>query len=229
MKKAYGYIRVSTTSKALDGVSLDVQRERIQARCKLEGWELIGIQSDEGIPSHRMKNRPGLHKALRAVRKNKGSVLVIYNLSRMCRNTREAIDILDMLRESDCNLLSIAESLDTTTAMGKAMFEMIAIFTELQRDLASELTTEAIRHKTATGEKVGAAPYGWDWKDKAGNKKLIEVAREQRILDSIFDMNTEGASLRQIAKTLEAKGVLTKRGHKKWHAQSIKEIIARSR
>lgn len=175
-----------------------------------------------------MKYRPGSLKALKAGRMNRGSVLVIYNLSRMCRNTRDAVDILEILRDAECNLLSNKENLDTTTAMGRAMFEMIAIFAELDRSSSSEGTTEAIKHRMAKGEKVGAAPYGWNWKDKDGNKKLVEVFKEQMVLDNIFDMKAEGASLRQIVKTLDAKGILSKRG-KKWNPQSIKEILDRAR
>lgn len=228
MKRAYGYIRVSTSSQALDGVSLDVQKERIEARCIAEGWTLVKIHADEGISGSKMKNRPGLLKALKQACDDDGSVLVVYNLSRMCRNTRDAIDILEDLRAAGSNLLSISESLDTTTAMGQAMFEIIAVFAKLQRELAKEGTKAAIKHKMDRGEKVGAAPYGWVWKGKDKSKSLVENAKEQRILDDIFDMRSQGCSLRTIVASLNDGGVPTKHG-KKWHPMTVKEILDRAR
>lgn len=228
MRKAYGYIRVSTSAQAIDGVSLEVQTERIKARCLSEGWELAEIFSDKGISGGKMKNRPGLLKALKSTCDNEGNVLVVYNLSRMCRNTRDAIDILEDLRDAGSNLLSISESLDTTTAMGKAMFEIIAVFASLQRELAREGAVAAIKHKMAKGEKVGAAPYGWVWKGEDKAKKLVENAKEQAILDEIFDMRSQGCSLRDISKALNDDDVPTKHG-KRWYPMTVKDILDRAR
>jgi len=112
MKKAIGYLRVSTAGQATDGVSLDAQRERIEAWAKAHDFELLGIQRDAGISGGKASNRPGLQKALDLACKERAA-LVVYSLSRLARSTRDALEISARLDKAGADLVSLSESIDT--------------------------------------------------------------------------------------------------------------------
>ena len=95
-KKAVGYVRVSTTEQAREGVSLDAQRARIAAWCAANGYELMALHADEGVSGKRATNRPALQAALDAACASKGA-LVVYSLSRLARSTKDALSISDRL------------------------------------------------------------------------------------------------------------------------------------
>jgi site-specific DNA recombinase len=98
MKQAVVYTRVSTAKQADDGVSLDAQRERALAYCAFNGFEVIATLEDSGISGSKMHTRPSLLRAIEAVCKAKG-VLVVYSLSRMARSTQDAMTIRILMQE----------------------------------------------------------------------------------------------------------------------------------
>ena len=86
---AIGYCRVSTAGQAEQGVSLDSQRERIQAWCQAQGYHLAAVHIDAGLSGKRADNRPGLQAALADACRQKAA-LVVYSLSRLARSVPDA-------------------------------------------------------------------------------------------------------------------------------------------
>ena len=93
MKKAIGYIRVSTEQQADEGISLPAQRAKITAWCALNDYELITIYEDAGISGKTVIKRPQLQAALSEMKK--GMALVVYSLSILARSTKNCIEIAD--------------------------------------------------------------------------------------------------------------------------------------
>jgi len=161
-KLAIGYIRVSTEGQAQNGVSLDAQRDRIQAWSSSNGYELAAVHVDEGISGGKLTNRPAAQKAIAEACRRKAA-LVVYSLSRLARSTRDAIDISEKLHKAGADLVSLSEAIDTTSAAGKMVFRMLAVLAEFERDLVSERTTMALRHLKHQGRRIGRwLPYGYD-------------------------------------------------------------------
>ena len=106
--RAIGYVRVSTSSQAIDGVSLDAQRERIASWCESNGYRLVETFADKGISGKRADNRPGLQRALKAVCAKRGAALVVYSLSRLARSTKDAISIGERLDKAGADLVSLS-------------------------------------------------------------------------------------------------------------------------
>ena len=219
MATAIGYIRVSTEGQATDGVSLDAQRAKIEAWAMLNDYELTAVHVDAGISGKGMANRPGLQAALADCRK--GSVLVVYSLSRLARSTKDTIEISERLAKSGADLVSLSEKIDTTSAAGKMVFRMMAVLAEFERDQISERTATAMQFKKSKGELVGAVPYGYRCDDGVN---LIPDEKEQEAIALIKELNGKGLSLRNIASRLEAKGYIP-RG-KVWYAKTISNILA---
>lgn len=225
-KHAIGYIRVSTAHQAEDGVSIDAQRERIAAWCIAHGYELKGIHTDAGISGGRADNRPGLQAALDEACGRTGAALVVYSLSRLARSTKDTINIAERLQRHDADLVSLSESIDTTTAAGKMVFRMLAVLAEFEKDLASERTTAALQHKRAQGQKTGGSvPFGYKLDDDGVH--LVAEPNEQGVIDLIVDLRRDGLSYRDIADELVERGFSPKAGDT-WHPKVIRSIYLRA-
>jgi site-specific DNA recombinase len=219
--KAYGYVRVSSVGQAVDGVSLDAQKGKIEAWCKANDAELADVFVDAGLSGGRADNRPGLQDALNAVCKSKGSVLVVYSLSRMARSTKDTITISERLQKAGANLASLSERIDTTSAAGKMVFRMLAVFAEFERDLASERTRMAASYKRSRGEAWANAPYG-KTKDEAG--RLIDDQAEGEAVALVLKLRDEGFTIRAIVEEMNARRIPRRKGGR-WHIASVQRVL----
>lgn len=227
MQNAIGYLRVSTTGQAEDGVSLDAQRAKVEAWALANDYTLLGVQVDAGLSGGRADNRPGLQKAIAEACRNKAA-LVVYSLSRLARSTRDTLAIGEQLDRAGADLVSLSEKIDTTSAAGKMVFRMLAVLSEFERDQISERTKSALQHMRAQGCRVsGRIPYGFDL-DSDG-KRLVPNEAEQAGIATMRQLRAEGRSLRMIAHALKLQGIPTKSGNASWTPQAIKVILDREK
>lgn len=164
-RTAVGYCRVSTERQASEGVSLEMQQERIWSWCTFQKLEPATIYTDEGLSGGRADNRPSLKVAVERAVKTKG-VLIVYSLSRLSRDTLDALTIERRLRKAGAALVSVTESVDTSTSSGRCFFRMLASFAELERDQISERTAAGLGFKRDQYERIsGKPPMGWRFED----------------------------------------------------------------
>jgi len=221
MKKAIGYIRVSTEQQADEGISLAAQRAKINLWCELNDCELVAIYEDAGISGKTIEKRPQLQTALAEIKK--GMALVVYSLSRMSRTTNHCIAIADELKAKGSDLVSITEKLDTSSAMGEFFFTVMAALGQMERKVTGERTKAALAHKKAIGEKYAPVPFGY----AEVNKRLEVVKHEADLVTEIFSKRASGETLQSIAQALNEKGVIGKQGGK-WYASSVSCILKRA-
>ena len=138
-----GYGRVSTTDQ-----SLDLQVDALQGA----GCDRIFT---EKVSGNGKKRQPELEKVLDMLRE--GDVLVIYKLDRLGRSTGKLIKLVEDFKERGIGLISLTDSLDTTTAMGKAMFGIMACLAQMESDLLSERTQAGLQAARRRG-RVGGRP-----------------------------------------------------------------------
>ncbi len=223
MQHFIGYVRVSTQEQA-EGISLDNQKAKIQAYCNLNDLTLVDVVTDEGISAKNM-NRPGLIRVLEMARRKEIDGIVIYKLDRMFRNTVDALTTAKDFDKRGIALHSINEKLDTQSAMGRFFFTLMAGLAEMERNLISERTTDALANKRADGYRTGEIPLGFDLIE---NDKLIVNEDEMNIVRYIHEMKSQGISNRNIADLLTAEGIKTKKGNAKWCYQTIRNIANRA-
>lgn len=219
MKTAIGYIRVSTAGQAEEGISLEAQEAKIKAWCEFNGYELVDLHTDAGISGKSIDGREGLQAALNSIKP--GQALVFYSLSRLARNTKDTIIISEQLNSKGCDLVSINEKIDTTSALGNFFFTMIAALGQLERDQISERTKSALSHKKSKGEFLGRVPYGYRLIDG----ELIEDIGEQAIVKAAREARQQGFSYRAIAEQLKKKGFKTRKGTN-FQAMQVKRLAA---
>lgn len=219
--KAIGYLRVSTGAQADEGLSLNIQADKIAAWVKLNDAELLTVQSDPGRSGGRADNRPGLKRAVELAIKHKAA-LVVYSLSRLARSTRDAIDIADELGRAGADLVSITERIDTTSAAGKMVFTVIAALAEFERSLISERAIEVSTWLKSQGRTRGGTPYGYTVRTDG---RLVANRDEVSVIVKMRRLRRYGSTLQEIADTLNLAGTPTKRGGR-WHAKTVQRILA---
>ena len=140
----YGYARVST----------DDQNTALQ-RAALQRAGCTTIFTDEGLSGATVK-RPALTRCLKALRP--GDTLIVWKLDRLGRNLRDLITLLDALRTQGIKFHSLTEHIDTETAAGRAMWQMIGVLAELERSLITERTRAGVQAAKQRGVQFGPKP-----------------------------------------------------------------------
>jgi len=197
--RAIGYVRVSHEDQARDGVSLAAQRAQIKAYCRARRWQVVEIFADEGISGKNL-HRPGLQRALAGLEERRAKALVVVKLDRLSRSVRDIFALVEeTFTGNGASLVSIAENLDATTAMGKAFLGILAVLAQMERELASERTRAALSHVKATGRYLGRPPFG-KRRDREG--RLVEDHEAQQALRRARRLRQKGASWREICRAI---------------------------
>jgi DNA invertase Pin-like site-specific DNA recombinase len=128
------------------------------------------------------------------------------------RNTRDALDLAELMKAKGVALHSISEKLDTTSAMGSFFFTIMSALAELERRQIGERTSIALRHKRMVGEKTGGAvPYGWE-AVPGDTVRLSPVPQEQAVIEQVLARRKQGESLRSICAWLNSSAIPAKQG-----------------
>lgn len=224
---AWGYARVSTEGQALEGVSLEMQRQRIAAHCVAAGLELGGVLVDEGA-SGKSLDRPAFTALLEKVRAGEVSHLVVYKLDRMTRRTRDLLGLVeDELKPRSVALVSLSEAIDTGSAAGVMVLTMLGALAQMERELIAERTRAALAHKKGRGDRLGTTPLGFRTPEPGA--AMEPVAAELAPVAHILRRRQAGAPFRAIAAELEAAALPTKRGGR-WDGATVRKVwLGRSR
>ena len=224
--RAVGYIRVSSEEQANEGVSLDAQRAKVQGYADLYGLELVAIEVDAGV-SAKTIDRPALARALALLDRDEADGLVIAKLDRLSRSVGDWDRLIaDYFGErAGKKLWSVADSIDTRTAAGRLVLNVLMSVAQWEREAIGERTRDALQHKIRQGERCGKVRFGHDL--GPDGVRLIDNPAEQEGLVLLRELAAEGRSLRSIARELTRRGVPTKEGRPRWDHSSVKRILAR--
>jgi DNA invertase Pin-like site-specific DNA recombinase len=219
--KLIGYCRVSSEEQAREGLSLALQAEKIQAYCSLNDYTVVEIITDAGISAKNISGRPGLQKAINMVMSGQADGLVAWKLDRLFRNTVDALSVAQMFKEKGKALHSITEKLDTQSAIGEFFFSLMASLAQMERRLTGERTKAVLDGKKNRGEFVGKPRFGY----KSAGKSLAIDTTQQRVVQIISDLSSQGLSYRAVAQQLNAQNILTKQS-KCWTHKQVSSIMA---
>jgi site-specific DNA recombinase len=190
------YIRVSTQDQAQHGFSLDAQEESLMGYAKALGYEVVKIYKDEGKSAKNL-NRPEMQNLLKDAEARKFQAIFIYKLDRFSRSLKDLILTIDKLKEWGIDFVSLQDKIETASASGKLMFQIIGAFAEFERNIIGDRTTFGMEKKAKEGGFITKAPFGY----KLVNKQLIADPEQIDKIKSIFEeyLNTQ-ISLTQLAK-----------------------------
>ena len=206
MENAYIYTRVSTIIQ-VDGFSLDAQEEEIRAYAKMRNINIVGKYSDEGKSGKNAEHRPAFNQMMKDIRSKKDNVryVLVFKLSRFARNTSDTAKYLQELASFGVGLLGVKDGIDTSTATGKMIANIMGAVAEMELENIHEQTFAGRQQKARSGLWNGAqAPFGYSIVDK----KLVICPEEAEIVKEIFRLYTEeGQTIQYITKKLNDENV----------------------
>jgi DNA invertase Pin-like site-specific DNA recombinase len=224
-----GYARVSTEQQADGGVSLDAQREKLRAYAIAMDLRLLDIFEDAGLSAKSLQ-RPGLQCALARLDQGDASGLLITKLDRLTRSVRDLGDVVERYFASRCALLSVSDSIDTRTAGGRLVLNVLASVSQWEREAIGERTRDALAHLRASGVRLGAEGLGWkrsDGTDEQGRRVVERDDEELATVALILALRREGRTLRDICVALTERGRPTKRGGR-WSPKVVRAVLLRA-
>src|ERR1035437_1902423 len=151
--KAIGYVRVSTDKQVEHGVSLAEQVEKIRAMPPGHDVELLDVLVDAG-DSAKDLDRPGMVRILEMVQSRAVGMVIVAKLDRLTRSVKDLAELLERFSKRGVSLVSVAESLDTGSASGRLVLNIMVSVSQWEREAIGERTRDAMRHKKAKLEFV---------------------------------------------------------------------------
>lgn len=222
--RTVAYLRVSTDKQADHGVSLEAQRAKVEAYAALYDVELVAIEVDAGESASSL-DRPALGRALAMLRTGKADALLVVKLDRLTRSVRDLCDLVDRyFRDGKQALLSVSEQVDTRSAAGRMVLNMLTVIGQWEREAIGERTSAAMQHKQSQGEYIGgAAPYGYALADDG--VALVAVDAEQAVIAEARTLRAAGMSLRAVAEHLDGKALRARNG-RRFAASQVARMVA---
>jgi len=217
--KAAIYTRVSTEDQAKEGFSLDAQLDKLKSYCKARDWIIGGIYIDDGYSGRNVK-RPAYLRMMEET--DRWDTILVIKMDRIHRNSKNFMLMMEQLKKLGKEFVSMTESLDTSTAMGRFVMDIIQRIAQLESEQIGERVYIGMEQKARTnGGVLGFnIPYGYDYNDG----KLIINDSEAIIIKNIFDMYKNKFSMIKIAENLNQKNIPTKQ-NKIWRSQTISLIL----
>jgi len=218
--RVVGYIRVSTEHQADEGVSLEAQRARLEAFALATDLVLVGVEVDAGISAKTLE-RPGIQRALARLEAGEADGVLVAKLDRLTRSVRDLGELVERYFASRFSLLSVSDAIDTRSASGRLVLNVLCSVAQWEREATAERTREALAHLKRQGVRLGAPALGGSQgaEGAADEGELRTVAR-------IGALRAEGLTLRAIATALTAEGHRTKRGGA-WGAETVRKVLVR--
>lgn len=220
--KAILYIRVSSLEQAQGGISLQAQEAKLRAYSDLYDLEVVKVVSDAGVSAKSLK-RPGLQEALALLESGEAAALVVVKLDRLTRSIADWTCLIETYFAKRFALLSVNDQIDTRSASGRMVLNVLISIGQWEREAAGERTSAALQHLKSKGIHIGSVPFGYQRLEG----KLVKVDELADTLDLIHTMRQSGATLQRIADELNQRAIPTARGGR-WHPATVKNVLARA-
>ena len=218
------YCRVSTEEEEQQS-SFETQKlyytEKITSTPE---WEIAGIYADDGISGVHTKKRDGFNQMIQDCKKRKIDLILTKSISRFARNTLDSIQYVRMLKALGIAVIFEKENINTSTMNSEMILTVLSAFAQAE--------SESISQNVARGKRMGfrQGKFPFPYRQILGYRKGSDgkpeiIPEEAEVIRMIFNSYLQGASLQTIKKRLEADGVLTARGNKKWSSESVQRIL----
>lgn len=214
------YLRVSTDGQADSGLGLEAQRTRVRGFAAAYAHDLAGEIVDGGASAKNL-DRPGMGQLLDGIRSGVIGRVIVAKLDRLTRSPRDLQYLLELFERHGVALVSVAETLDTASAAGRLVVNVMISVAQWEREAIGERTREALAAKRNRGERTGTVPFGFSL---APDGKLTENTDEQRALEIVRQLRGEGWTLGAIADELNRQG-FTSRSGRPYRYQHVQQVL----
>ena len=214
-RKAIAYTRISISEQALRELSLKAQRVEVNAQAERSGVVIVKVLTDKDESASTL-NRPAMSELLRQIDSGQIDAVIISKLDRLTRRIKDFMSLLKRMKQAKradggkgVDLISSAESLDTGSATGQIVINIMDSVSKWDREVIGERTSATLQELKAQGRTTGNPPFGYAVGEGG---VLIENEREQAILKRVTQLREQGKTWQIVADTLTAEGERTRRG-----------------
>lgn len=185
------YLRVSTEEQAINGLSLQAQREALEQHARERGYSIVDVYADEGITARKqLSKRKELQRLLADVKKDKIDLILVTKLDRWFRNIKDYYNVQEILEAHNCNWRTIFENYDTSTASGRLHINIMLSVNQDECDRTSERIKAVFTHKKENKEVCsGNVPYGYYIDDNKHMQIDTEKAKEIQDAYNYYEMH----------------------------------------
>ena len=150
-KRVAIYVRVST-----DGQTVDNQLRELEAIAERSGWTVAACFVDAGISGARGRDcRPAFDALHKAIVRREVKQVMAWSVDRLGRSLQDLVGFLAEMQAARCDLYLHVQGLDTSTPAGKAMFQMLGVFSEFERAMIVERVRTGLARARAQGKRLG--------------------------------------------------------------------------
>ncbi|MCM1060079.1 MAG: recombinase family protein [Eubacterium sp.] len=222
--KVAAYCRVSTNQEEQENsyeAQIGYYTEKIN---KNSNWQIAGIYADEGITGTQAKKRPEFLKMIAQCRKHKIDMILTKSLSRFARNTVDSLKYIRELKELGIAVIFEKENINTLETDTEMMLTIMSCFAQAESESISKNVSWGVRQSFKNGNVP--IQYTKLLGYQKGKDNLLEIIpKEAETVRVIFQSYLDGLSLRQIADSLNNKGIKTKHKQAEWHPELVKSIL----
>ncbi len=198
------YIRVSTDFQAEEGYSIDAQKEQLSAYCISKGIKNYAFYIDGGWSGSNI-DRPEMQKLIKDIKEDKISHVIVYKLDRLSRSQKDTLYLIeDVFNPHGVDFVSLNESMDTSTPMGRLMLGILSAFAQLERENIRLRTRMGMRERVKSGLWMGGGriPFGYDYDKEKG---ILVPNKDAEKVRQVYKLYIEGKSPQDIANLLGLK------------------------